>query len=298
MFAQRFGQFILKGRWQAFLSALLFAALPFLTWVSGVIVGLVTLRKGSSEGFLTALWASLPSIIFAIHDKTPFLVGVAISSFLIWALAMLLRKTANWALVLCAAALAGVSIVGIFHIVEPNTAAWWIKHLTASASNVEQNLKIPAEQQQNLKRILENISLIATGLQVMLYSFMVLMELFFARGLESSLFNKGKLAHEAKRIRLTVWAGIALLIMAFLARFEQGFFLDALPVLVLPFVFAGVSVVHFVMTQGKLRLGWFIAFYALIVFMVFFVPALLMIFMFLALLDSAVNIRLRWCKTS
>ncbi len=73
-------EFIMRGRAQACAVGLLGNLFPF---VSPATIGLVTLRKGSGEGLLVALWAVLPLIVYIyISDSSPLLTAVSVASLL------------------------------------------------------------------------------------------------------------------------------------------------------------------------------------------------------------------------
>lgn len=299
MLAFRFAQYILRGRYHAIILALIFAGLPYFDWVSGVIIGLVTFRKGKMEGFLVLLWSLLPGIGFAAYSKAwlPFAMSTLFSSVLVWLAASLLRYRGNWVWVLYFTALIGLALVGVFHIVVPDTAAWWLKELNTNLQQVEQTVTLQTKEQANLEVIFQLLAQVATGLKIALFSLLALMELFFARGLEYLLMKPGGLAREFKKVRLHLLASVVLIACAVLAKVGPTIFLDFLPVLALPFVVAGISLAHSLLMKSKRAPGLLMVFYFILIFAVLFIPALLVIFIGMAILDSLIHFRRReTCK--
>lgn len=95
-----FLEFIMRGRKQAMLMAMLFGFIPFFGWVSSAIVALITLRIGIIQGLFILLWTALPSVALAwMGDSTSLYFRVLAGTGLTWILAIILRATVNWRLV-------------------------------------------------------------------------------------------------------------------------------------------------------------------------------------------------------
>lgn len=89
-------EYVMSGRRQAATVAVLFGLIPMLNLVSGAVVALVTLRKGSQEGFLLMMWALLPAgLQWLVGDTAPAIMVVGVMF-----LANLLRRTQSWQQVL------------------------------------------------------------------------------------------------------------------------------------------------------------------------------------------------------
>src|SRR3990167_389251 len=254
MIIQRFAHFVLKRRLNAILLAILFTGVPYLNWISGIIVGLTTLRKGGTEGFFILLWATLPALVMLFHNELwlPFVASIVYGIFLVWLLAIILRHKANWTIILYVTALFGVAGVLIMHAVVHDVAAWWLKYFNVSMTELEQAINIPTATETNIGTLLQKLSTVATGLQIMFFSLAAVIELFMARGLEATLFVPGRLAAEAQQIRMHEIASIIFIACVFLAKNGSMIFLDLLPVLLLPFVLAGISLIHYVMETKNL----------------------------------------------
>ena len=101
----QFGHYILRNRLHAGVFALLFAiapvlGIPFIGWLSTVIVGLITLRQGIGEGLLVLGWSAIPAVVMAIIHADFFMLSqVLTGGFAVWFLAILLNYIC-WKLVL------------------------------------------------------------------------------------------------------------------------------------------------------------------------------------------------------
>jgi len=68
-------ELVMRGRMQACSIAFIGFAFPF---VSSAVIGLVTLRKGSLEGFIVMLWAILPVLLsYIFSENNPYLAVVS-----------------------------------------------------------------------------------------------------------------------------------------------------------------------------------------------------------------------------
>src|SRR3990167_4065865 len=197
MLALRFAHIILRSRFNAILCALIFALLPYLGWVSGAVIALVTLRKGKMEGFLILLWSLLPGLCLALYTKTwlPFIFSVVFSSILLWCIAVLLRYRASLSGLLYVVILFDVIGVLVFHLVVPNPAAYWLSELNASLQQLDGSLQAQLKP-QNVQAAFLMFSKMATGLKIAGYSFLALMSLFFGKIMDHLLVHLKGMSRE------------------------------------------------------------------------------------------------------
>lgn len=296
MLALRFAHIILRSRFNAILCALIFALLPYLGWVSGAVIALVTLRKGKMEGFLILLWSLLPGLCLAIYTKTwlPFIFSVVFSSILLWCIAVLLRYRASLSGLLYVVILFDVIGVLVFHLVMSNPAAFWLNELNASLQQLDASLQAQLKP-QNVQTAFQLFSKMATGLKIAGYSFLALMSLFFGRMMDYLLAHPKGMSREFRVIRLNVIASMILIACLIVAKTGPAIFIDFVPVMLMPFVIAGVSLTHALVMRTKSSRAWLMFYYFILMIMVFFMPPLMLFFVGLAVLDSIINIR-RWVK--
>src|SRR5207244_4472322 len=106
----------------------------------------------------------------------------------------------------------------------------------------------------------------ATGFQVVFLWLGTLINLMLARSLQSMLYNPGKLFPELEAVRLSKWDGLIFLVIAVASLQKIAIAQDALPVVLLTFLLAGLSVLHAVarLRNGFFK-GWFLILYGLLV---------------------------------
>lgn len=287
---KRFGGFLMRGRWQASSMAFLFAILPLLNCLSLVIVALITLRKGAREGAWVAVCAILPAIGFILlgHSALPLTNGI-LWAILVWFLATILRGTASWSYVLIVAAAIGVGIVLAIHGYSDDIGQWWQQTMLDNMQMVNSEVPMDTAAQQ---QILKSLTPIATGIITALGLLMSLVWLVLARNWQAVLYNPGQLRPELQAIRMPRWGAATVVIIVALEVLTQWMVLvDLLPVILLPFVLTGLSLVHFFVTARKLSWIWLVAFYVLLVL---FLPYLVIALVLLAVIDSFWNLRQRF----
>lgn len=282
----RFASYVMRGRRQAVSLGLLFTIVPLLGWVSNAIISLVTLRKGAKEGAIVLLWVILPAVVASsLGNRWIILYGIMGGSLFSYALALILRQTQSWKKVLTAILLIGLLAVLLVHLWIPDITTLWSNQFDHYALLVKKQFNVAVNTEQ-----LQFFARFATGFQVAFISLSVLINLVLARGLQSMLYNPGQLSPGLESIRLSQWEVLVLLSMLILSWLRIGLAQDALPVVVLVFVLAGLSVFHALAHLKNLAKKWIILVYALLV--VFF-PYLVVAFMVLAVVDSLVNVRRR-----
>lgn len=286
MFANKFTKFILESNRKAIFVALICAVLPLLSWISVVIVALVTLCKGATEGFIVLLWTSLPYVVLAYMESWWILLHFVVFGLLfVWLLAILLRYTNKFSLVVESAVVLGVLGVLVVHFSIDNVHAFWLQHLLQNAQKILSETKIKF----NLVSIKPAINKLATyfsGFQAAIIVLMVILQLIIARALQANYYSPGSWGKEWTGLRLSYVMVVLLLANIVLAWMGLAIFKDILPVIVFPFIFVGISLVYKLLTAIKVPFVVIVLFYILIVISIFTVPYMLGIFVLAALGDS------------
>lgn len=270
--------YVMRGRKQAVIVALAFTFLPLFSWVADVILAFVTLRKGAKEGGILLLWVVLPSIVFAIISYPQlWIYNVLGGSLVTYVLALVLRQTNGWAIVLQVAMLFGIIGVAIVYILVPDIGAVWVKQLTSYVLILKQQfgLEMSATQMQQNVQLFAKI---ATGVQAALILVGDIVNLFFARWLQSTMYNPGQLKPELLNIRLGVIAASVLVITLLASIAGVDFAVDCLPVVMLPYMLAGLSLLHNIAAIGKKSKAWLVGFYGLWILFFPYVTILLVCF--------------------
>ncbi len=294
MMLDQFAKYIMRGRRQAIIVALLFTVVPFFSWVSIVITGLVTLCKGPYEGFLVLMWTALPFVVYAAKGMwLPLVINVAFGSCLVWLLAMILRRFASWSLILELLSLLAIVVILVAHYFMPHLQAFWSAKLMHMMSLMESHLGKFALPSKQLKPLVNTVAYYATGAQACYIIFTVLVELAFARMLQAKLFFPGRLKQEWMQLRLNYIAIIVLVVVGALAFFGSSLFKDTLPVVLLPFLIVGISVGHGYFSYIKPSLVWL--FYIMVIVLAMVLPLVVgSLLVLLAMIDTVFPIRKHW----
>lgn len=285
----------MSGRRQAVLVALLCSIIPFMGWLGVVIMALVTLRKGAFEGFIVLLATTIPSIVMALMGKPlPLFYGVVCGSLVTWMLAIVLRETMSWNVTIQVGAL--IAIVGVLlaHLIVGDITSYWHTLITAYYSDAEKSLNLAATT-KDLQGLINIMSKIATGIQADLLLIVAMVNLGIARWMQAVVFNPGGFAREMYQLRMGLVADLVLVLLLVAALIKVNLAMDLLPILLLVFFVAGLSLVHALAAKTKLMLGLLLIFYALLIL---FFPYIAAIVVMAAFADSWLNLRQRILKTA
>jgi hypothetical protein len=271
-------QFVLKGRTQAIVVAVLAALLPLLFWFSAAVVSLVTLRKGAAKGGLILVWALVPAVMWSRQgDFSPLI--VILGSYI---LAIVLRSTVSWQRVIQAALLLAV----IAGLVQQQLNGDMLAHVVKGVQNLmmqtspEANSVLSGESQWLLQATL--------GVFDTLHFVMMLTSLLLARWWQSSLFNPGGLQLEFHQLRLSPLFAVSLIAVTVIAINSGGEYIRWVPIMVAPLVVAGLALAHGSVAKRSLGKSWLVALYGAAFILGPYVITMLVIF---AAIDTLVDIR-------
>lgn len=258
-----FLRFVTRTRYHAIGVSALSLLMPPFSFVGGAVIGLATLRYGSTEGatvlagstavFALAMWGLAGSI-------APAAIFVVVTGLPALALCALLRTTASQGAVLTAAtAAAGAVIVGLY-LAVPDPAQWWLDRFGAFLATQAGGADPRAYEQLS-----ELLRAVVTGLPVavMVTSACIV---FLARWAHAALDNPGGFGREFRALRVgrsfATGAGVVAVLALFAAPSGAGVGHDLLVLIVAACAIQGIALVHgLVALRGGAR-GWLIAMYA------------------------------------
>tara|TARA_R110002033_G_scaffold606_17_gene5649 strand:- start:773 stop:1672 length:900 start_codon:yes stop_codon:yes gene_type:complete len=281
---QGLAEYIMRGRRQATLVVGLSVAIPLLFWFGAVVLALVILRRGLSEGAPVVIWGGLPALAWAmLGDPTPLLLvlGTAL-------LASLLRERNDWSLVVLAAAPLGLiyALILLAMLHEP---------MVVLANELQGMMpKVLGELGKDLSEAdmarLQSLMLpILAGLTGAVHAVLTLASLILARAWQARLFNPGGFREEFHQLRLKPWMAVSLLLLVFVAP-QFGDMAVVAPVSTVPLLLAGLALIHGIVGIKQLSLAWLIAMY---VALLFASQAAVPLIMLLAFIDSLFDFRSR-----
>jgi len=278
-------RFVMQGPRQAMILAVLFAALPMMYWLSAAIVALVILRQGSTQGINVLLAALLPGIAWyaAQHELTVIVVllGSAI-------MASVLRVTVSLPKALISSLVTGAATVLLLPIISEE---WYAMLKQGSQIYLEAfQEQMPESAAQIEPWILPSL----LGAVSALMQLFAMGSLLLARFWQAKLFNPGGFAEEFHELRFPLWF-VALAIGVSLIGTSSVDFVSWLPVVLVPFFLAGISLIHSVVKRKKMSSQWLFMFY---VSLVFFLPYMYALLILVALVDSMVDLRKRLKDTA
>ncbi|MBI5451228.1 MAG: DUF2232 domain-containing protein [Gammaproteobacteria bacterium] len=300
-----FVSFILRGRWHAMLSAIVAAVLslllPLLGHISGAIVSLVTLRNGAAEGIIVAcgallVLAGLGLVSTLQHEVvTTFLVAMGA---VVWLPAVIIaavhRQRRDYGAALAIAAGIGLSGILMMYIIIDDVTGWWTRLLEAVLMPLLADLRTTMPEAE-LKKLLENMAEVMTGLVAAMIVYSIMINLMIARWWQSLLFNPGGFRAEFLRLRLgRVATIVALIIIAFsmLGGKAMSSLAGNLVVLVVAvFSLQGLALLHAMIDHYKAHVGWLVGAYVL---MLLLAPQAMVTLAALGLTDSWLDFRARW----
>ena len=271
-------KFILKGRTQAIVVAVLAALLPMLFWISAAAVGLVTLRKGVAKGAQIFVWALVPTIFWARQgDYSPII--VIGGSYL---LAIVLRSTVSWQRVIQAGLLLSV----FAGLVQQHLNGELLQQVVEGVQKMMMQASPgPSEYLNGDSQWLLQATV---GVFDTLHFAMMLSSVLLARWWQSTLFNPGGFQQEFHQLRFSPLFGLSLLAVIVITTSGGGEFIRWIPLLVAPLVIAGFALAHGSVAKRSLGRSWLVALY----FATFILgPYVITMLVFIAAVDTFVDIR-------
>lgn len=269
---RKLGEYIFRGRVQAVGITSLFTVcglvVPLLTYLcSGLVPGLVTLRKGPVAGIQVIGGSlALTTVVAMFAHITPYLmVALALGIWVpTWFCALVLRQTHEQGKMLLAAGLCGLVYLALSHLLLDDVVQWW---KTLLQLWVEQALA-PEIAGKYAERLVELAPLMNAmtnaGLVISLVT-----TLLCSRWWQASLFFPGGFRQEFLALRLPrvlILPVVACGVLLAAGQAAPGSLaLEVLIMVVFLYVFQGVAAVHRLVAAGKLAGAWLIGMYALLI---------------------------------
>ncbi len=287
-------QFTMRGRMQAVLITVLFAALSLilqpLSLLSSAALALVTLRVGAGAGFF--VMAVSTGVIALLTQFTMGHPGLALAFTAalwapVWILAIVLRRTIDLALTtLVGGGLALLLVAGLYTVFG-DPAKLWMQVL----EQLLQGNEMPAqmgEMQATMAQVL-------TALSAMVLYFSAMGGLLIGRWWQAMLYNPGGFKKEFLALHIGKWPAWAVVGLSLWAMFAQGGVgtlpTDLAVVALAPFALAGISLVHAWVEYKQSSVWWLVILYVLSFIML---PQVVFTMALVGLSDSWVDWRSRW----
>ncbi|ODC02478.1 hypothetical protein BFW38_01885 [Terasakiispira papahanaumokuakeensis] len=273
----------MQSRVRATSVATIAAAVPFLGWLAAALVALVSLRMGPKEGLMIMLWTLLPGIYYWVTGGSP---GVVVGQVTVGLMALMLFSGYQLSLALLAGA--GV-LIGVALSVTwlPPDAEQFLMSRLVDFQSLQSSLGLDASA---IGQVKVQVSALLNGVISAVQWVMTCLSLFLARWLQSALYGPAEaFGQEFRRLQLPRWSVVAAIVLGFLAS-QQMWLLPLLPVLMGPFLIAGLSVIHGIFMLRGWSSFWLGGIY---VALIFALPEVSLLLVLVAMADSWVDFRHR-----
>jgi hypothetical protein len=290
----KFVSYVLRGRTQALSVAAACAALslllPPMSYVSGAVIALATLRHGAREGGLVIAGSGLLAgalTLVVVGSVYPVLVFLALTWVPVWLLAVVLRATADQGAALLVAGALGAIAVGGVHLVIADPTAWWealLQRFVDSAVQGAPALSNDAGTEQ-LSALIHSLAPIMTGLVIAGTVLGLMLTLFLARWWHALVDNPGGFGREFRAF------AIGIVLAALLANSYTGGLAGELALIVVVlYMLQGLAIVHSVVNARGASIGWLVGLYLLLFLLP---PQVILLLALTGLTDVWVNLRAR-----
>lgn len=290
-FLQKQGSQILNNQYYACFLVIALAFMPFFSWVSLSVIALVTLRKGSNDGF-KVLVAGLAAAVLAsgLHSVLPY-EGVAILATysLGFVAASVLRNVPDWKVVVSVVTAMVLVFIMLVHLFLPGQIIEQFQVMLALFRTIAQSeplVRFLDAQTDVNQQLLANYLL---GIQVCSIVISALLSLALARYIQSVLFYPGGFRRELLAFRATRLGAILLFASAFGAYQHYPIAVSCLPILVVYLMAAGMILFFNIISRKRDLLTIVILFVPLVLAPYVMLP----VYVLFGSLDSLFNFRLR-----
>lgn len=274
-------EFIMRGRTQAAVVAVLGTAVPVLTPAT---IALVSLRKGISNGFLILLWGLLPMLIsLAMGQMQPLMPILAISGFVVTYLsALILRNSMSWAYTLMGLVALSILAALLQLILVPDLLARLMDSLAEFVKQLFSEMEPSAVTMPGQAFVVGMIAYVtALG---------SLFGLIVGRWWQASLYNPGGFAEEFQQFRLNTVQAVVCMAAAIYCLTQSPDYRTWATLFVLPLLVMGVAIVHRLVAVKRMGTQWLVGFYVL----VFLLDVIAQLLVIVAFLDTWLNFRGRF----
>lgn len=295
--------YVLRGRTQAITVAAACAALSLLvlpmSYVSGAVIALATLRHGAREGGLVIAGAGVLAgalTLLVMGSAYPVVVYLAFTWVPVWMLAMVLRATANQGSVVLVAAALGAIALGAVHLILPDPAMWWEGLLQRFIDEAVQGASTLSDGtgKEQLDALIHSWAPVMTGLVVAGTVLGLILALFLARWWHALVDNPGGFGREFRALTIDRrFAPVALVIVLAALTVNSltgGFAGEFALIVVVLYMLQGLAVVHSIVNTRDASTGWLVGLYLLL----FLLPRQVMVLLALTgFTDVWINLRAR-----
>ena len=240
---------------------------PFAYLISGSVVALITLRKGTAFGLQTIIGSLLVLLFLSLLAGLPASLSLAYALVIwlpVWLSSTSLRLSEMQGLLLLTVGMLVISLILATYIVVDDVTGWWQEWLDIMLEKL-----VPPDQLVRYQEALKPASDLINAMMAVGLMLNILMSVLCGRWWQSRLFNQGAFRKEFYALRLPA---VILLVSAFVVVLMfvvteqwQGMLRDILIVMIFMYLIQGISSVHRSVDKYKLSTGWLVAMYVLLI---------------------------------
>jgi len=299
--------FIVAGPLQAVLVIALFTVLSFLappltsilSYGGAAALALYSLQAGARSGVIVLLGAMLVTgllIEMLLHQGLTIAVTSLLLWIPVWLVAVVLRETRSLAmamLALSALAMAGILLAFVWF---GDPSQWWLERLQGLINSLAAQPELQIDT-DSLMEFAEQVAPFMTGSLAAGLSFAALTCLMLGRWWQSLMLKPGALRKEFYALRLNRMLSLLAVAIFAVAALALGS-ISALAlqwslVVMVPFLFVGLAVVHATLANLKAGRIWLIVIYILMSLL----PQVMMLVVVTGMLDPWLDLRRRTEKS-
>ena len=298
---------IVAGPLQAVLVVALFTVLSFLappltsilSYAGAAALALYSLHVGARSGAIVLLGAMLVTGLLTemlLHHGMTIAVTSLLLWFPVWLIAVVLRETRSLAmamLALSALAMAGILLVFLWF---GDPSQWWLERLSGLINSLADQPEIEIDT-GSLHEFAEQVAPFMTGSLAAGLSFAALTCLMLGRWWQSLVVKPGALRKEFYALRLNRMLSLLAVAIFAVAALKLGsasaLALQWSLIVMVPFLFVGLAVVHATLANLQATRVWLIVIYILMSL----IPQVMILVVVTGMLDPWLDLRRRTEKT-
>ena len=262
-------EFIMRGRWQAALVAVLGSLVPL---ISPAAVGLVTLRRNYQDGFLVLLWAAIPVLatLYLGADSGGYLVVLTSLTILFAVIvgAEVLKGTVSWQITLLVILGLCSLLVVSFGSLMQGEADQVLEEVQVVIGNLDAIKDQPVSSlylSMAVTAVVLSVEKVTTGFLLGFLSTLtavhVICSLLLSRWWQALLYNPGGFRSEFHSLRFTPVVASILLLAVVALNFQPPSLAPWAVMTGFPLLLAGVGMVHHAVATMGMGTMWLVMFY-------------------------------------
>jgi hypothetical protein len=295
--------FIVSGRFQAILVAAMSGVLAFLAppwstllvYLGAACIALVTLRIGPLKGLQVLTIATLLTGLFyqfAGISAAAIAITLLMMWLPCWIASGVLWQTTRLALAMLAGAGVGLIVLVLVYGIYGDPVPWWFERLQQFEAVLEQSGLLVSDT--SVEALMQDLSRLMTGVVLASLVLSALSSVLLGRWWQALQMNPGGLRTEFNSLRFGPATGLLVLAIMIFAQLASGATRDlaaqAVMIMLVPYLFAGLAVIHGLVAGAGRGRGWLIAVYVLLAI----VPQSTLLLAGGGLLDTWIDFRRRF----